>query len=183
MGEPAGGGLILLPCQGTIPLFKHGGGKPEWGSPQNACITACFKHGGGKPEWGSPQNACILWGPRVGGGILTYPRDEQPIRSVLEHNEQLERVSLSTTSTHSEPFRKLVGSPRLKLTRAYLQAIRRRCLRTFYLAHFISIAYLHICIKTRFIGQNSAIKRRFGENVGGGRSCGNLAASKVAGEV
>ena len=31
------------------------------------------------------------------GGILTYPRDEQPIRSVLEHNEQLERVSLSTT--------------------------------------------------------------------------------------
>ena len=49
-------------------------------------------------------------------------------------------------------------------------------------ACFISIAYLHICIKTRFIGQNSAIKWRFGENMGGGRSCGKLAASKVAGE-
>ena len=49
-------------------------------------------------------------------------------------------------------------------------------------ACFISKAHLHICIKTRFIGQNSAIKWRFGENVGGGRSCGKLAASKVAGE-
>ena len=47
LGEPAGGGLTTLQCQRT---------------------AACFKHGGGKPEWGSPQNACILWGPRVGGG-------------------------------------------------------------------------------------------------------------------
>ena len=29
MGEPAGGGLILLLCQRTAARFKHGGGKPE----------------------------------------------------------------------------------------------------------------------------------------------------------
>ena len=29
---------------------------------------------GGKPEWGSPQNARILWGPRVGGGNQDNPR-------------------------------------------------------------------------------------------------------------
>ena len=83
--EPAGGGSTILPCQRTV---------------------AHLKHGGGKPEWGSPQNACILWGPRVGGGLslpcqgdgslfiprarrtlrASTPRDEQHIRSVLEHD-------------------------------------------------------------------------------------------------
>ena len=64
-------------------------------------MLACFKHGGGKPEWGSPQNACILWGPRVGGGNLTHPRDEQLIRSVLEHDEHL---FPSFNSWHNEKF-------------------------------------------------------------------------------
>ena len=32
-----------------------------------------------------------------------YPRDEQPIRSVLEHNEQLDRVYLDTTKPLPEP--------------------------------------------------------------------------------
>ena len=55
---------------------------------------------GGKPEWGSPQNACILWGPRVGGGNQDNPRDEQPIRSVLEHAEQFGRA----LPEHDEDF-------------------------------------------------------------------------------
>ena len=42
-----------------------------------------FGHGGGKPEWGSPQNACILWGPRVGGGANIHPRDVQHDRACL----------------------------------------------------------------------------------------------------
>ena len=41
---------------------------------QAECVLR--RHGGGKPEWGSPQNACILWGPRVGGGNQDNPRDE-----------------------------------------------------------------------------------------------------------
>ena len=58
--------------------------------------ATCFKHGGGKPEWGSPQNACILWGPRVGGGNQDNQRDEKPIRSVFEHDAHSERVSFCT---------------------------------------------------------------------------------------
>ena len=64
--HPQEGGSTTFPCQRTV---------------------AHLKHGGGKPAWGSPQNACILWGPRVGGGILTHPRDEKPIRGVLEYDE------------------------------------------------------------------------------------------------
>ena len=36
---------------------------------------------------------------REGGGNLTHPRDEQPIRSVLEHAEQFDRACLNTTRT------------------------------------------------------------------------------------
>ena len=81
LGEPAGGGLTTLQCQGT---------------------AACFKHGGGKPEWGSPQNACILWGPRVGGGNQDNPQDEKPIQSISEHDEQLDRVCLNTACTQNQ---------------------------------------------------------------------------------
>ena len=56
-----------------------------------------FGHGGGKPEWGSPQNACILWGPRVGGVNQDNPRDEKAVRSVLGYDEQLDRACLNTT--------------------------------------------------------------------------------------
>ena len=48
-----------------------------------------FGHGGGKPEG------------KEGGGILTHPRDEQPIRSVPEHDEtlaQTRRRGLNNTS-------------------------------------------------------------------------------------
>ena len=41
LGEPAGGGLTTLQCQRTEARFKHGGGKPEWGSPQNRRRQFC----------------------------------------------------------------------------------------------------------------------------------------------
>ena len=59
--------------------------------------TCCDVTGEESPN-GAPRKMHAFCGvPGLDGGILTYPRDEQPIRSVLEHNEQLERVSLSTT--------------------------------------------------------------------------------------
>ena len=125
---------------------------------------------------------------REGGGNQDNPRDEQPIRSVLEHNKQLDRACLSKTNGLIERPRArhaLIRSLSANLSGALsLNLTERIDIRSLEDASacFISIAYLHICIKTRFIGQNSATKWRFGENVGGGRSCGKLAASKVAGE-
>ena len=66
--------------------------------------------GGGVPEgrWGSLT-------PMSGDGSIFIPlstpqplseppRDEQPIRSVLEHNEQLDRACLNTTKPSSECY-------------------------------------------------------------------------------
>ena len=103
--------------------------------------------------------------------------DEQLGRDALRPGVHLFATSMSTTSTHSEPFRKLVGSLSLNLT----ERIDTRSLEDAS-ACFISIAYLHICIKTWFVGQNCAMKWRFGENVGSGRSCGKEVTGKVAGE-
>ena len=62
-------------------------GERFWGKPAGRGQTilpcqrmlVCFKYGGGKPEGKE-------------GEILTRPRDEKPVRSVLEHDAHSERV-------------------------------------------------------------------------------------------
>ena len=53
-------------------------------------------------EDGSPFQSRGRKARREGGGILTHPRDEQSIRSVLEHDEQFGRARLNTMNTPSE---------------------------------------------------------------------------------
>ena len=79
MGEPAGGGSTTLQCQRT---------------------TTRFKHGGGKPEWGSPQNACILWGPRVGGGN----QDNLETDSLFEVSPNTMRTLIKCLGSHTNAF-------------------------------------------------------------------------------
>ena len=53
--------------------------------------TCCDVTGEESPN-GAPRKMHAFCGvPGLEGGILTHPRDEQSIRSVLEHDEQLIR--------------------------------------------------------------------------------------------
>ena len=70
----------------TNPLHPQEGGSTTLQCQRTA---ARFKHGGEKPEWGSPQNACILWGPGVGGGYQDNPRDEKFDRASLSTTNNL----------------------------------------------------------------------------------------------
>ena len=52
--------------------FRWGklGGNPKEGGKQHLNVrrTVPYSEWGRRPEWGSPQNACMLWGSREGGG-------------------------------------------------------------------------------------------------------------------
>ena len=171
LGEPAGGGSTTLPCQRTVAHLKHGGGKPE-GKEGEIKITP--ETNGLIERLRARRNLCtrrrgLNLTPMSEDGSIFIPLSTPQPLSEHPRTDSLFVASPSTPQPLSEPPPRtnslFTTSP--STTSTHSEPFRN---------------YLHICIKTRFIGQNSAIKWRFGENVGGGRSCGKLAAGKVAGE-